>query len=477
MDDKDTLIDNFFYPKTVAIIGASADPKKSGNVIVKNYLDYGFRGDVFPINPKAEEIFGLKAYRSIKDVPVDIDLAVFALPAKIVADLIEECPAKNVKVVVVHSFGFAESGPEGKTYQDRLVAVARANNIRVVGPNCQGIMCIESRVPWSRRSTFPKQTGGVSVVSQSGGGGGSFVNVAHERGIKFNKIVTIGNECDVSVMDCIKYFGEDEKTKIIFLYLEGFRDGERILDVVKPLSVKKPIVAYKIGRTDIGAKAAASHTGSLAGSIDVYDGLFRQAGVIRAESIDDGLDYLVAFENIWFAQQRPQEYGIGIASGPGGPGVATADACIEAGLEVPQIATESKKRLKEVMPSATASNPMDSGDFSLVARLKEKGPYSMMTRIMFEDKNINIIAIMGPGEFNPEGFRDEILNIQSFCKKPFFVIWPSAGGNVEKCKKDLRDNNIALFDTQERGAKAIGALKKYHYRRTRINEDLYNDRY
>ena len=275
-------------------------------------------------------------------------------------------------------------------------------------------------------------------------------------------------------MDCIKYFGEDEKTKIMFVYLEGLRDGERILDVVKPLSVKKPIVAYKIGRTDIGAKAAASHTGSLAGSIEVYDGVFRQVGVIRADSIDDGLDYLVAFENIWFAQQRPQEYRIGIVSGPGGPGVATADACIEAGLEVPQITTESKKRLKEVMPSATASNPMDSGDFSLVARLKEKGPYSMMTRIMFEDKNIDIIAIMGPGEFNPKGFRDEILNIQGFWKKPFVVIWPSAGDNVEECKKDLRDNNIALFDTQERGAKAIGALKKYDYFQTRISEDLYN---
>lgn len=468
-------LDMFFYPRSVAIIGASADPKKAGNALVKNYLDYGFKGELFPINPKEEEILGLKAYHSLKEVPVDIDLVVFAVPARVVADLISECPGKNVKAVVVHSFGFAESGLEGKGYQDKLVSVARANNIRVVGPNCQGVMCTESRVPWSRRSTFPQEVGGVSVVSQSGGGGGSFVNLAHERGIRFNKIVTIGNECDVSVMDLIKYFGEDDKTMIIFLYLEGFRDGERILDVVKPLSMRKPIIAYKIGRTAVGAKAAASHTGSLAGSIEVYDGVFRQAGIIRAASIDDGLDYLVAFESIWFGQERPQGYRVGIVSGPGGPGVATADACIEVGLEVPQISAESKKRLHEAIPGATASNPMDMGDFSFVAKLKEEGPYSAMVRIMYEDTNIDMIAVMGPGEYNPEGFRDEILNIKSFCKKPFIVIWPSTGGNVEDCKKGLRNNKIALFDTQERGARALVALKKYDSLRTRIKGDICSD--
>ncbi|RLG23648.1 hypothetical protein DRN85_08975 [Methanosarcinales archaeon] len=475
MENKKDALDYFFYPETVAIIGASSDPKKAGNALVKNFLDYGFKGKVFPINPKVDEILGLKAYPTIEAVPVDIDLAVFALPAKIVAKVIDGCASKNVKAVIVHSSGFAESGPEGKAYQDRLVSVARDGGMKVVGPNCQGVMCTESRVPWSRRSTFPERTGGVSVISQSGGGGGSFVNLAHERGIRFNKIVTIGNECDVSVMDFIEYYGEDDGTNIIFLYLEGFRDGERILDVIKPLSARKPVIAYKIGRTTVGAKAAASHTGSMAGSIEVYDGVFRQAGVIRAPGIDEALDYVAAFEKIWFSREKPAGYRIGIVSGPGGPGVAMADACIEAGLEVPDINTESKKRLNEAIPGATASNPMDMGDFSFVAKLKEEGPYSMMVRIMFDDNNIDIIAIVGPGEFNPEGFRDEILNIQSFCKKPFIVIWPSAGGNVEDCKKDLRNNNVALFDTQERGANAIGALKKYDYFRTRINEDVYDD--
>jgi acetyltransferase len=476
MKDKDNLLDYFFYPQSVAIIGASDDPRKAGNALVKNFLNYGFKGDVFPINPKAKEILGLKAYPALEDVPCDIDLAVFALPAKVVAQVIDECPPKHVKAVIVHSFGFAESGAEGKAYQDKLVSVARAHNMKVVGPNCQGVLCTESRVPWSRRSTFPSETGAVSVVSQSGGGGGSFVNLAHERGVKFNKVVTIGNECDASVMDFIEYFGEDDHTKIIFLYLEGFRDGYRILDVVKPLSSRKPIIVYKIGRTRVGAKAAASHTGSLAGSIEVYDGVFRQAGVIRAQSLDDGLDYLVAFENIVLGNKRPRSNRIGIVSGPGGPGVATADACIEAGLEVPQISAESQKALKEAIPGATASNPMDMGDFSFVAKLKEEGPYSAMVRVMQEDPGIDMVTVMGPGEFNPEGFRDEILNIKGFCRKPFIVIWPSAGGNVEECKMSLRKKNIALFDTQERGARALGALNRYDKLRARIGEDIHGNR-
>lgn len=470
MSTNDTLLDCFFYPRSVAIVGASSDSKKSGYALVKNFIDYGFSGKIFPINPKASEILGLKVYPSLEAVPEDIDLAVFSLPAKVVAQVIDQCSSKNVKAVVVHSFGFAESGPEGKAYQDKLVSVARANHIRVVGPNCQGVMCIESRVPWSRRSTFPTEVGGVSVVSQSGGGGGSFVNLAHERGVRFNKIVTIGNECDATVTDFVRYFGRDDGSRILFLFLEGFRDGERILDDIRPVAARKPIVVYKIGRTSVGAQAAASHTGSLAGSIAVYDGVFRQAGLIRAPGLDDALDYLEAFQSVWLSRRRPQGYRVGIVTGPGGPGVAAADAMVENGLEVPPITAESRDRLHQAIQGATAANPMDMGDFSFVAKLKEEGPYSTMVRIMSEDRNVDIVAVIGPGEFNPEGFLEEILRIDGFCRKPFIVIWPSAGGNVETCKRRIREAGVPLFDTQERGARALSALRRYETMQARINQ-------
>jgi len=203
--------------------------------------------------------------------------------------------------------------------------------------------------------------------------------------------------------------------------------------------------------------------------------VFRQVGMIRARGIDDALDYLVAFEDLWFGVNRPKGFRVGIVSGPGGPGVATADACVEEGLEVPQISPESKKRLKEAIPGATASNPMDMGDFSFVAKLKEEGPYSRMVRIMSEDPGIDLVAVMGPGEFNPQGFRDEILNIKGFCRKPFIVIWPSAGGDVEDCKKEIRKANVALFDTQERAARGLGVLRTYESYRKRIQEDIHGE--
>jgi len=287
------------------------------------------------------------------------------------------------------------------------------------------------------------------------------VNLAVYRGICFNKIISIGNECDVSVIDFMDYFRTDPKTDIIFIYLEGFKDGSRFLEVAKGLTSAKPVIVYKIGRTEVGQRAATSHTGSLAGSIRVYDGAFRQTGVLRAEGIEEGLDYLVVFSNLFFTQGAPKGKRVGIISGPGGPGVATADACVEAGLEVPDFSEETKQRLVERIPTAARANPTETGDFGFVATMKERDPYGALVNIVEQEDSIDMIAIVGPGEFNPEAFRDVVLGVQGRCKKPFIVIWPSAGEDVELCKKSLESAKIPLFSTPERGAKALGALIRY----------------
>ena len=459
--EEDRNLDVFFHPKTVAVIGASRDPKKTGNALIQNLLNYGFQGTVYPVNPTEEEILGVKAYRSVGEIPGPVDLAIFTVPAPAVVKLMEECGHKGVRAGVVHSSGFAEAGKEGAQFQRQMIEIARKYGIRLVGPNCVGILCTESRLPWARRSTFPQEVGNVSVISQSGGGGGSFVNLAVHRGICFNKIISIGNECDVSVIDFMDYFRTDPGTDIIFIYLEGFKDGSRFLDVAKGLTSTKPVIVYKIGRTEVGERAAASHTGSLAGSIRVYDGIFRQTGVLRAEGIDEGLDYLMVFSNLLFNQGAPKGKRVGIVSGPGGPGVATADACAEAGLEVPDFSEDTKQRLVECIPTATRANPTETGDFGFVATMKERDPYGALVSVVEQDNSVDMIVIVGPGEFNPEGFRDVVLGVQNRCKKPFIVIWPSAGEGVENCKKSLEAAKIPLFSTPERGAKALGALIRY----------------
>src|SRR3990172_1121701 len=279
-------LDAFFYPESIAVVGASADPRKTGHALLNNLINYGYAGKIYPVNPNTDELLGLPTYKGLGDLPHTIDLAVFTIPAAAVVESLRTTPEIKIKAAVVHSGGFAEAGAEGQRLQADLLALARERGMRIIGPNCMGIMCIETRVPWARRTTFPEVSGGVSVVSQSGGGGGSLVNMADQRGVKFSKIVTIGNECDVTVIDCIDYFGSDPNTKIILVYLEGLRDGHRFLEVVRRVAGEKPVICYKIGRTSAGGKAAASHTGSLAGSIEVYDGVFKQTGVLRGPGID-----------------------------------------------------------------------------------------------------------------------------------------------------------------------------------------------
>jgi acyl-CoA synthetase (NDP forming) len=465
-------LDKFFYPQSVAIIGASAEPKKTGYVWVKNFVEYGYKGKIYPINPKEDEILGFKAYKSVLDVPNEIDLVIFIVPAAAMVKIMEECVQKKIPAGIIHSAGYAETGKEGVLLQQKLVEMARQGGMKLIGPNCVGILCPESGHPWARRSTFPKDVGGVSVISQSGGGGGYFINMGEVRGIAFSKFISIGNECDVSVIDFMDYLRDDPKTNAVFVYLEGFRDGQRFLEVAKPLSRVKPVLVYKVGRTEVGRKMTASHTGSIAGSLAVYDGAFRQAGVLRVEDFEEAQDYLIAFENLWFGQGIPKGPRVGIIAGPGGPGVAAADTCGEVGLQVPAFSEETVRRLAEEIPGASRTNPTDI-DLGAMAMLKGMNPFVVRANIIEADDNIDMLAFVGLGENNPKAALDAMLEIQATCKKPFIVVWPSAGKEVDACKEILQQKKVPLFLTPERGAKALGALMRYKKAVERLEkEDL-----
>ena len=285
-------------PKSIAIIGASDDPARIGGRPIKYMLEAGFAGPIYPINPKRETVQGLKCYPSIADTPTAPDCAIIAVPAPIVVETIEACAAKGVGAAVIFSSGFAEMGEEGAAMQARLTEISHETGIRLLGPNCLGTFNAHSG--WfatfssSLELGFP-EPGPVAIVSQSGAYGSHAFAVARARGVHTSYVVTTGNECDVEVSECIAYMAELPGVKVIIAYAEGVRDGEGLRDALAiARRNKKPVIFMKVGRTEIGAKAAASHTASLAGSDAIYDALFKQYGVYRVGSTDEMLDVAYA---------------------------------------------------------------------------------------------------------------------------------------------------------------------------------------
>lgn len=454
-------INPIFYPRSIAVVGASANPTKTGNVVVQHLLDYQFPGGIYPINPEEGEILGLKAHVSVLEVPEEIDLAIVLVGRGVVEQSIADCVAKGVKGAIIHAAGFGESGPEGKAAQRHIVETARAGGLRLIGPNCVGVLCPETRVPWTRRGLLPRQAGSVAVVSQTGGGAGSFVNLASQRGISFSKVVSVGNQCDLTVIDFLEYLGTDDSTRVIFLYLEAVDDGGRFLRLSRQIAPEKPIIAYKIGRTDVGRRASTSHTGAIASPLEVYEAAFRQAGILMAGDVEEAIDHLIAFTRVVPRHGLPSGNRVGVVTGPGGPGIAAVDASLDYGLLVPDFSEPTKVAISEAVPSATRSNPVDMADVGLVAVMRTKDPYSVLAGIVDRDENVDSLIVVGPGEWDPQTFEISLKKIAAACKKPFVAAWPSSGDEVEASKIDLDQRGIPHFLTPERAARALASLVRY----------------
>jgi acetyl coenzyme A synthetase (ADP forming)-like protein len=346
-------------PRTVAVIGASREPGKIGNAVMQNLVGQGFAGVVYPINPNASSVAGMPAYASVLDVPGPVDLAVVVRPAKDVLDVVEECARKDVHALVILSSGFAEMGAEGTALQRAIVTKARANGMRVVGPNCLGIANTAPSVRLN--ATFaptPPVEGNVAFLSQSGGLGIELLSQAAVRGIGISEFVSVGNKSDVSGNDLLQYWEDDPRTGVILLYLESFGNPRKFARIARRISRHKPIVVVKSGRTPAGSRAASSHTAALASSDIAVDALFRQAGVIRVDTLEDLLDTA----QMLASQPIPRGPRVAIIGNAGGPGILAADACAGAGLQVEDLAAESQAALRTfVTPGASVHNPMDLG--------------------------------------------------------------------------------------------------------------------
>jgi len=387
---KHNIFDPLFNPEGVAIIGASNNPGKVGGMMMLSTLIGGFNTDrLYPVNNKEEEIFGLRSYKTIKDVPYRVDLAIICIPALGVKNVIEECIEKGVKFGVIISAGFSESGEEGRKREEEIVKIARHGGMRIIGPNCMGISNSKVHLHALMNMLVPKE-GNVSIVSQSGTIGSLTMATGSVEGMGFSKFVSSGNEADIHTEDLIEYLTEDKDTRIILAFIEGLRDGKRFLKIAKKACEKKPFIVIKGGITEEGAKAARSHTGSIAGSSSIYAALSKQTGIISAIDMNDLINLAKGF----YMLPLPKGRNIGIVSAWGGIGVLAADSCAKEGLKIPNLSKKTIDLLNELLPPFwSRQNPVDMTAAGIY------GSWDLfieVNKLVLTDDNIDAVICMIP---------------------------------------------------------------------------------
>jgi acyl-CoA synthetase (NDP forming) len=376
-----------FYPKSLAIIGASAELAKFGNIILSAIMEIGYGGKIYPVNPEGGEINGLKVYGSLNEIPGEVDLAILTIPAASVSGALEDCLRKGVKGVEILTSGFKETGsPEGVWMEEEISQIAR-RRLRILGPNCFGIYCPESGLTILPGQNFSRESGPVGFLSQSGGLCADLGQMAKGLGLRFSKMVSYGNGCDVAACDLLEYFFADEKTRIIAGYVEGLEDGSRFLRILKENRGKKPVILWKAGLTATGSRAVRSHTGSLSGSGAIWDAAFKQAGLIQVYSVDELIDTLYAFLYLpsWAGPR------VAVMGGGGAISVAASDSLERLGLSVPVFSPKILEKLTPSFPPVGNSlkNPVDLGNPMI--------PPSMLRKVMEaagEDDGIDTLMII-----------------------------------------------------------------------------------
>ena len=356
---KNSNLDALFNPRSIAVVGASTKPHTVGNDLVKNLFTHKFTGKIYPVNPKAPDILGLKAYPNLAELPEAVDLIAVAVPAAAVLDVVAQARTKGVKAMVLISAGFKETGHEGAELEKKLTAAAREAGIVLVGPNCLGIINADPKI--SLNATFARimpRSGKLAFLSQSGALCTSVLDYAEEWQIGFSKFVSFGNKADVNEIDLLNYLAEDEETRVIAMYLEDITNGRAFIETARRVfwDHGKPIICIKSGRSPEGAKAVSSHTGSLAGSDSVYDAILEQSGIQRVDTIAELFDYAA----LYTTQPLAKGNRLGIITNAGGPGIMATDAAIRKGLQLAKLSDQTKTKLRECLPAAAAfGNPID----------------------------------------------------------------------------------------------------------------------
>ncbi len=453
-------------PKSIAVVGASDDFNRIGGMLIKYLLKFGYRGKIYPVNPKYEEIAGIQCYPSIRNLPEKADTALIAVSAKLVPESLRECAERGVKAATIYSAGFAETGEEGKRKQEELREIIRQGEMKVCGPNCIGIVNFADSIAMSFSGFLEADRlvpGNVGFVSESGALGGSIVNRAQDRNIGFSYFISTGNEVDLDITDFLAFLVDDPNTQVIMAYVEGIRDVAKFARVTKrALELEKPIVLLKVGETESGRRVAATHTGSLTGFNAAYSAALKQYGVIQVEEYDDLIETAMLFSK----SKLPKGNRVGILTGTGGGAIILADKVVQNGLVLPALSQSTQEQLSQKVESfATVGNPMD-----LTGQLySQPETFKNAIQLFSQDENIDIVAIaisMVPGE-RARARAAYIIDAAKTVDKPF-VSWWAAGKLSEPAFKLLDESEVTLFTSPERCIKAVKSAVTYSQMREEL---------
>ena len=446
-------LESFFSPKSVAIVGASRQKSKVGYEILANMMGAGYEGKIFPVNPQADTIEGLKCYSDLQSIGQVPELVIIVVPAKIVPAIMQQCAKIGARAVIIITAGFREVGQEGRELEERIIRIARQAGIRVIGPNCLGVIAPANNLNASFGGALPA-TGATGYLSQSGALLAAILDIANTNGIGFSKLISIGNKADVDELDLIKALGEDRDTKVIAGYLESIADGNAFVGQAERISNNKPILLMKSGGTVAGAKAASSHTGSLAGSETAYECVFERAGIIRCNSIKEQFDYAQAFSN----QPLPAGPCVAVITNAGGPGIMAADAIEREGLSFAKLTDETINKLASRLPAAAnLYNPVDVLGDALAER------YEFALDVVLDDPNVDTILVL----LTPQAMTESAATAEAILKvsrqkpaKPILACFLGAG-KVEEGVRILREGKIPVIDCPESAVAVIKVMADY----------------
>ena len=443
------MLSSIFEPASIAVIGASSNINKWGGRILKNMVE-NFKGPVYPVNINEEKVQGLPSYRSILDIPGEVGMAVVVVPVQHVISVAEECGKKGVKGLVVITAGFAETGSEGKELEGKLVSVINDYGMRMIGPNSLGIVNEPMRLNASIIGRLPRP-GPISFITQSGTLGLALAEWTIDMGLGLCKIISTGNKANVDDIDLIEYLDNDPSTGVIAMYIEGINRGKDFMEAAR--RIRKPIIAIKTGRSKRGSKAVFSHTGSIAGSDEIFSAAFRQAGILRVDTIDEVFDAALAFS----CQPLPRGNNVAIVSNGGGAAIVATDECEKHGINIADLTEETKERIKKAIPEfASSSNPIDTAGTSTYE------VYTDVIKALLLDPNVDalIVIYVHTQMSNAMPPAEAVVELKRKSPKPVISCW-MGGAGTEEGVDILKSGCLPNYSVPERAVKALACLIKH----------------